>query len=201
MTERQDRLVSSDLIQPFMLAISEEIGNFSLQLILQQAGYDGFPPGWPGRVLAGMRSSEFAAIQRCVRDYYGRGARGLLLRVGRETWTAMIETASPARKALIRLSKFTPRAYRIRLSLDLLAEKLRGPDGKAEVQPQGQDFLLLDYTSDGTYGQKTAEPVCWSTQGLIQGALFWSIGNEMDVEEIGCRAMGDEACKFRIKLV
>ncbi len=199
MGERQDRLLSKDFIQPFMVAISEEIGNFSLQLVLQQAGYDGMAIDWPEQELAGMHSSEFAAVQRCLRDYYGRGARGLLQRVGRETWTAMIQNSSHGRKASFSLMKLAPRSYRIRQVLELLAEKLRGPGGEVSIHSQDLDFLLVDRSSDSTFGQKTAEPICWSTLGLIQGALFWAFGNEMDVEEISCRATGEEACKFRIK--
>jgi len=200
MSERQNRILSRDYIRSFMVAISEEIGNFSLQIILQQVGYNGFPVGWPEQELASMSSSEFAALQHGLREYYGRGARGLLQRVGRETWTAMVQNTSPGRKVSFGLMKLAPRAFRSRQVLELLAEKLRGQDGKVNVQAQDMGFLLVDQTSDSTFGQQTSEPICWSTLGLIQGALFWAIGNEMEVEEISCCAMGGDACKFKIRL-
>ncbi len=199
MTDRPDRLLSKDFILPFMQAISEEIGNFSLRLVLRQAGHEDFADDWPDLENPIMRSAEFAALQRCLRDYYGRGARGLLQRVGLETWNAILQDVSPGRKAF-GLMKLLPRSYRLRQALELLAERLRGEDGKVSVRLEGNDFYLVDYTSDGTFGQSTPAPICWSTLGLIQGAMAWANCPVKDVEEIGCRATGADACTFKITL-
>ena len=201
MTGRQDRVLSKNFILPFMEAISEEIGQFSLRLVLRQAGHDSFADDWPDMENPALRSAEFATILRCLREYYGRGARGLLRRVGRETWNAMVQTISPVRKASFRLMKLAPRSYRTRLVLELLAEKLRGEGGEVSVHTQDLDFFLVDKTSDSTIGQTASEPICWSTLGMIQGALYWADCMDVDIEEISCCATGAEACKFKITFI
>jgi predicted hydrocarbon binding protein len=89
---------------------------------------------------------------------------------------------------------------RRRRSLELLANTLREGGGEASVHTLDMDLLLVDHSAATTLNQTSTEPICFVTLGLIQGALFWVTGQETDMEEIACKAVGAPACEFKIKL-
>jgi predicted hydrocarbon binding protein len=62
------------------------------------------------------------------------------------------------------------------------------------------DLLLVDRSAAATLGQTNVEPICFVTLGLIDRAFYWATGQEVDIEEITCKAAGAPACEFRIKL-
>ena len=76
---------------------------------------------------------------------------------------------------------------------------LREGGGAASVHTLDLDLLLVDHSAAATLNQTSAEPICFVTLGLIQGALFWAAGQEADMEEIACKAAGAPACEFKIK--
>jgi predicted hydrocarbon binding protein len=48
------------------------------------------------------------------------------------------------------------------------------------------------------------QPVCHVNIGFIQEIAQWAMGagkEEVEVNEIACRAMGDSACRYQVRLV
>jgi predicted hydrocarbon binding protein len=112
----------------------------------------------------------------------------------------MLEEKAPfGQKARRWLISLLPRGTRARLALEDLARDMSGAGGRVSVHLLDIDLYLIDRTSDVTFGRKSAEPICWTTVGLIQEALQRGSGMEYDIEETDCRAVGAEACKFRIR--
>lgn len=66
------------------------------------------------------------------------------------------------------------------------------------VHALDRDLLLADHTSTSTLGQSETKSICCVKVGLLQECLFWASGKEHNVEEISCRAKGDQACEFKI---
>jgi predicted hydrocarbon binding protein len=198
--ERPARRLSNRLAHCFFQAVETEMGLYGLHVMLQQAGLqrcvDHLPPV-DDRV--DVLATEFAAFQQHMRVYLGRGARGALNRIGHAAWLGLVDNAAVGWKFRVRALRWLPRAARARQALELLAAWLRQPDGKVSVHLLDIDLILMDQSSDTTYGQAAEEPICWVTLGMIQGALAWALGEECDVEEFACRALGAEACKFRVK--
>jgi predicted hydrocarbon binding protein len=60
-------------------------------------------------------------------------------------------------------------------------------------------LILVDESSDFTFGQTDELNICWVTQGMLEEVLQWGSNQEYDVEEITCRATGGEVCKFQIR--
>ena len=197
---RVDRSMPADFMRRFLGAIALEMGSYSLQLMLLQAGLQRFgdiatlPDNLPS-----TRSSEFAALQNSIRVYYGQGARGSLNRIGRSAWHELVRAAGFNHKAGHALMRLLPRSQRARLTLNELATRMRGTDGNVAVHLLDMDLYFFDHTSDATFGQTASEPICWATLGMVQGALQWATGVEYNVDETSCRAMGAEACQFRIR--
>ena len=142
----------------------------------------------------------YASLQQALRLFYGRGARGILLRIGEGMWNRMMAQANLLQKTELEIVRRLPVPARRRRMLELVADILREGGGAATVHTLDMDLLLVDHSSAATLNQTSVEPICFVTLGLIQAALFWATGQEADMEEIACKATGAPACEFKIQL-
>jgi predicted hydrocarbon binding protein len=153
-----------------------------------------------------MDSSEsaktYAALQAAMRTYYGRGARGVLLRVGQRLWNFLLDDAALGGKAQAAFVKRLPLMTRRRKAiLELLARLIGAQANDITVHTLDLDLLLVDHASPATDSQHDSHPICFVTQGLIRESLVWATGQNFDVEEISCKATGKESCEFKIMAV
>ncbi len=176
------------------------MGVYSLHMMLRQAGLDRYVDRLPsGNRRAEIYSSEYARFQKEIRDYYGRGARGSLNRIGRRVFQRMEREAVFPDKIRLLWIRLLPAVARRRQILDWLAGQLQMPDGKISNHTLDLDLIFVVHSSDSTCGQSENQPVCWVTQGMLQEALVWATDEELDIEEITCQAAGGETCTFRIR--
>jgi predicted hydrocarbon binding protein len=143
-------------------------------------------------------AEAFAEIQRRLRVYYGRGARGILLRIGQNLWKPVLQQPGILTRLLAFGLKVMPAGMRQKPALDILARAMRGREGSVSVHSMDLNLLFVDSSSPTTTGLQEAQPVCFVTLGLIRGMLFWATGKDYDVEETGCCAMGNDACEFKV---
>jgi predicted hydrocarbon binding protein len=184
-----------------MQAIDEEMGGYSLRMMLRNAGLERYIDELPpDNQQTEVYASEYAILLRSIRDYYGSGSRGSLTRIGRATWRRLIASAPLIRRVeflLLPLLSLIPRCQR---ALNYLANCMQEPDGEVSVHLLDTDLIFVDRSSDSTFGQDEGKPICWITLGMIQAALGGITSKDQDVEEITCRAEGEDACKFRVRL-
>lgn len=142
----------------------------------------------------------YASLQSAMRTYYGRGARGVLLRVGQRLWPLLLEDAALTSKAQAAVIRRLPQNSRRKPALELLSRFLGAHPGDLTVHSQDLDLLLADHASPTTQGVQHSSPICFVTQGLISESLLWATGQRHDVEETACRARGDHDCEFKITM-
>ncbi|MFZ5920991.1 MAG: V4R domain-containing protein [Chloroflexota bacterium] len=155
-------------------------------------------PGTAARLDATAAADAYVSIQRAMSIYFGRGARLTLLRIGRILWVHALDNAPVGIKAQSRIVRGLPAGLRPKAALEMLARLLGGRD-QVSVHTLDLELVLVDRASplpQNLHGEAT---VCYVTLGLIQGALSWATGREVDVEETSCRAAGAATCEFRIK--
>ncbi|MCI0551357.1 MAG: hypothetical protein L0287_10405 [Anaerolineae bacterium] len=140
----------------------------------------------------------YAALQAAMRIYFGRGARGVLLRVGQRLWNRLLDDAALGGKAQAALIKRLPLATRRKSTLELLGKFIGGESGDITVHTLDLDLLFADHASPTSHDQSSSAPICFVTQGLIRESLFWATGHGYDVVEISCKATGENACEFKI---
>lgn len=200
--QRADRFLPGHLSHCFLRAAAVEAGEYAVLMMLHQAGLTRFTNSDDQLVepAQGLRAAELAALQTTMREYYGRGARGMLNRIGEAAWLELQQEVSLGHKVWRVLRRALPRNVRARQTLEELARHLRGADGNVAVHLLDVELYLIDRSSDSTFGQAAEEPVCWVTMGMIEAALRQTLGSDVDVEEVNCRAMGAEACKFRVRI-
>lgn len=143
-------------------------------------------------------AKAYASLQAAMRAYFGRGARGVLLRVGQRMWDHLLEDASLGGRAQAGIIKRLPLGARRKPTLDLLAKFLSSLPGDITVHTLDLDLLFVDHASPTASGQNESAPICFVTQGLVRASLFWSAGAAHDVEETACKAQGHHACEFKI---
>ena len=94
-----ERTLSSHFLHHFVGALENEMGQESLATVLAKSG---LPSEWPDseqwRDLNGKAAAEaYAGLQKAIRTYYGRGARGTLIRVGGNLWNRLLDESLRSR--------------------------------------------------------------------------------------------------------
>ena len=142
----------------------------------------------------------YAALQAAMRIYFGRGARGVLLRVGQRLWDRLLEDAALGGKAQAAVIKRLPLATRRKTTLELLGRFIGGASGDITIHTLDLDLLVVDHASPTAHDQNASAPICFVTQGLIRESLYWSTGQGYDVAEVSCKATGENTCEFKITI-
>ena len=140
----------------------------------------------------------YAALQSAMRIYYGRGARGTLIRVGQRLWKILLEDSALGGKAQAAIIKQLPLNTRRKQTLELLGKFIGAQPGDVTIHILDLDLLLIDHASPSTHDQTSPIPICYITQGLIRESLLWATGQNHDVEETSCKATGQDTCEFKI---
>lgn len=184
-------------LRRLLLALEGVVGHGGLITMLRQARlirYTGELPPY-NRELR-LQAAEYAALVQAVEVYFGRGARGILLRVGRGAFEQLIkhQPLNVAGHRLVFLG--LPRPARARRILRWLAAEIAAPHGRVEVSHAGGRFVVLDYEGDSVFGRRREAPGCSLTIGQIQAALGWATGREYEVVETECKGLGAPACRF-----
>ena len=197
-----DRTLSGRFLYHFVETIASELGQENFSIVLEKAS---LPSDWSDAThwknLDGTTAAEaYAGLQKGMRTYYGRGARGILIRVGGNLWKRLLDDAPVALKAQSKILFGLPVNARRKSALELLAKLLSDQRGDVTVHTLDLDLLLADKASPGTLGQSESEHICYVTLGLLRECLYWATGQEHDIEETSCRANGGEACEFKITI-
>ncbi len=193
---------SGAIMRRFVETLSSEIGHDTFTAVLSKAG---LPEVWAhsahfGALDEANSAQAYSRLQHALRKYYGRGARGILLRIGTKLWNQLLDDAPFGLKAQTAVVRGLPKSLRRKPALELLAKLLSVAPGDITVHTLDLDLLLVDHTSPSTHEQTDDEPICFVTLGLIRECLYWADGQEHDIEERACKAMGAAKCEFKITI-
>jgi predicted hydrocarbon binding protein len=190
------------IMRRFVETLSSEVGHETFSAALSKAG---FPEEWahPEHFAAlddKQTAQAYSSMQSAMRIYYGRGARGILLRIGTKLWDHLLDDSSFGLKAQSKFIHALPKSLRPKPTLELLARILSATAGNVAVHNLDLDLLLVDQTSPTTLDQSDDSPICFVTFGLIRECLYWADGQVYDIEERTCRAVGARQCEFKITI-
>lgn len=197
-----EQTLSNHFLRHFVQVLESELGHENLATVLAKAN---MPSDWSdparSRNRSGTNAAEtYSGLQKAIRTYYGRGARGILIRVGGNLWERLLDNAPLALKVQAKFLNALPVNARRKSILELLARLLANQSGDVTVHTLDMDLLFADHASPGTVGQRETAHICYVSLGLVRECLFWASGQEHDIEETSCRATGDEVCEFKITI-
>lgn len=194
---------SSRILRRFVETVAVELGadQFRAMLALSELPSEWAKPQTFQKMNATRSAEIYAALQAAMRSHFGRGSRGVLLRVGQRMWHFLLEDAALGGKAQAALIRRLPLSTRRRKSiLELLGSMIgAGPDD-ITVHTLDLDLLVVDRASPAAQGQRASRPICFVTQGLIRESLLWATGQNFDVEETSCKANGHDTCEFKVTI-
>jgi predicted hydrocarbon binding protein len=160
---------------------------------------DNYPPG--DTETSGHAVHFMSDINRALYDIYGaRGARAILNRIGRGRAKNAIEENATFANAVKTAIHFLPGRMKVKLVLERVSKEFsQQMNTSVRIYEEGNAFFWQDSNCAGCIGWTSETPVCFTTTGFIQGVLAWGLGGEdFKVQEIACRAKGDEACLYQI---
>jgi len=191
---------SSRILRRFVATVALELGaeQFNAMLGLAQLPAEWAKPDMFLKMDAVESAKAYASLQAAMRTYFGRGARGVLLRVGQRLWNHLLDDAALGGKAQAAVIRRLPITARRKQTLELLAKFIGTQSGDITIHTLDIDLLLVDHASPAADGQRAPSPICFVTQGLIRESLFWSTGQGYDVVETSCKATGENDCEFKI---
>ena len=191
---------SNRILRRFVETVVRELGadQFNAMLALAKLPADWAKPETFAKMDVSEAAKTYAALQAAMRAYYGRGARGVLLRVGQRLWNHLLDDAALGGKAQAAIIKRLPLAARRKPALELLARFIGNRPGDITVHTLDLDLLFADHASPAADGQSDPAPICFVTQGMIREAMFWATGQGHDIEETACKAQGNHNCEFKI---
>lgn len=194
--------LSFDILRTFVETLSAEIGPETFKAVLSKSE---LPREWATMssfqsMDGGQKAQSYARLQSALRTYYGRGARGILLRIGSKMWKPLLDSAPLGVKTQASLVRGLPKPLRRKQALDVLAKLLSFKRGDVTVHTLDLDLLFVDLASPTSTGQIEESPICFVNLGLIRECLFWALGEEHDIEERACCAAGARQCEFKITI-
>lgn len=196
-----DRPMSNATIRVLLDAVEEVMGANGTKAVLNSGGLTDFAAAYPPKDLEMDRHfSEYGAIQQAVEDFYGpRGARAMLLRIGRATFRfglkdqpAILGLAGVALKAI-------PEKKRMKIILDKMAAAASERIGQpSSVKEEDDAFYYIQDDCPCRWRPEHDKPCCYVSVGAIMEAMAWTTGKVYKVEEVACISNGASNCVYRI---
>ncbi len=145
--------------------------------------------------------AHISNINKGLEEIYGpRGARGLALRGGRAIFSRGLRQFGALAGVSDLAFKVLPLQTKLKIGVPAVARIFtQFSDQTSYVEEFDEHFLYTMERCSMCWGQETDRPICFIGVGILQETLRWvSNGLEFRVDQIACKAMGDEACVFKV---
>lgn len=185
-----------------LLALEDIMGRNGVNAVLNLAQLrhriNNYPPG---NLDLQFGFEEVSGIQRAIDDMYGpRGGKGLGVRAGRACFKYVLKEFGIMLGLADLAFRVLPLSLKLKVGFNAFVETLNTfSDQVVRLEEDKRRFLYIIERCPACWGRRTSYPCCHLSTGLLHEALYWvSGGNEFDVKEITCIAMGDTTCTFEV---
>jgi predicted hydrocarbon binding protein len=197
----EERPMPNAALRVLLDAIEEVMGENGTKAVLNAGGLSKYINNYPPKDLE-MKATfaEYGAVQQAVEEFYGpRGARAMLLRIGRATFQFGLRD-QPAILGLVGVAlKALPEKTRMKLILERMAnaavERVNQPT--TLIEEEDAFYFVVD-RCPCEWRPAHDKPCCYTTMGVLMEAMAWTTGKFYKVEEVACIANGASNCVYRI---
>jgi predicted hydrocarbon binding protein len=197
----EERPMPNAALRVLLDAIEEVMGENGTKAVLNAGGLARYINNYPPKTLDRQANfAEYGAVQQAVEEFYGpRGARAMLLRIGRATFQfglkdqpAILGLAGIALKAL-------PEKTRMKFILDKMANAASERiDQPSHVVEEDDAFYYIQDECPCRWRPEHDKPCCYVSVGALMEAMAWTTGKVYKVEEVACISNGATNCVYRI---
>ena len=199
---REDAVIVNALVRQALVSAQEVMGENGLNTVLRTSGLERFIDNFPPDNLEpAIKTSDYARLNEVIEEFYGRGGRGMLRRIGK----ASFQYAVREQAALLGLAgaalKLLPTKQRIKFILNALVNALKksNPQVNAWLDETGENLAYCDASCAICHGRQNSDAICYLYIGSIGEAVQWATGQEFAIVETHCAAKGDPHCRFEVK--
>lgn len=198
---REDAVIVNALVRQALVAAQDVMGENGLDAVLRASGLERFVGNFPPDDLnPSIQASQYARFNAAIEEFYGRGGRGMLRRIGK----ASFEYAVREQAALLGIAgaalKLLPERQRVKFILGQMVSALKktNPQVDAWVDDSGERVAYIESTCAICHSRVSETPICHLYFGSIGEAVRWATGREHQIIETHCLAKGDPYCRFEV---
>ena len=198
---REDAVIVNALVRQALTAAQEVMGENGLNAVLRASGLEKFIGAFPPNDLnPAIATSQYARLNAAIEEFYGRGGRGMLKRIGKASFEYAIREQSALLGVAGAALKLLPERQRIKFSLNSTVGALKksNPQVDAWVDDSGARVAYVDATCGICHGRRSETPICHLYIGSLGEAVRWATGREHAIVETQCTAKGDPHCRFEV---
>lgn len=199
----EDRQMPASALRLLLSATQAVVGPQATRMILRRAGMDEGLDDHPLTPLAPVTFGEYARLEQAIEDVYGpRGARPILLRVGRELFRSSLQEhagLSGFAGGAFRHMPFLSPERKIKLLLQQMVAAFEQTINESAWLEEDETLfrIVLDECACEVRPRHSV-PCCLVAAGAFSQALTWLTGKPVSVREITCLNLGADACRYHI---
>jgi predicted hydrocarbon binding protein len=197
----EERLMPNANLFVLLVAIEEVMGENGIKAVLNSANLGRFIDNYPpNNTNLEATFSDYGAVQQAVEEFYGpRGARAMLIRIGRATFRYTLQE-QPAILGLAGIAlKALPMGARMKLVLDNITKAANEDVNlQAHLREEPDAFYYVNEECPCRWRPKHDSPACFTTVGVLQESMNWATGKNFKVEEVACISNDASACVYRV---
>ena len=201
MANVDDLVLVNALMRQALVAIEEVMGQKGLNAVLRTSHLDQYIDHLPPDDLEpAVNASDYARLNAAIEEFYGRGGRGILQRIGKASFEyAIREQSTLFGLAGVALKVLSTKA-RVRFVLTRMAATVKkaNPQLQVDVEETEYGFAYVAHICSLCYGRHSDKPVCHLYVGSITEGVRSATGQAYQVQETHCIAKGDPYCRFAV---
>ena len=201
MQNREDAMIVNSLVHQALVSAQEVMGDNGLNAVLRTSGLERFIGNFPPNNLEpSIPASQYARLNQAIEEFYGRGGKGMLRRIGKASFQYGVKEQSALLGVAGMALKLLPEKQKIKFILNGMADALKKTNAQvnAWVDESGDHLAYCESTCAICHSRQSETPVCHLYVGSITEAVHWATGKEYQVVETHCLAKGDEYCRFEV---
>jgi predicted hydrocarbon binding protein len=195
--------IANAIMRQALMAIEEVMGTPGLKAVLRASGLDKYIDNLPPDDLEPAISfQDYAKLNQAIEDFYGRGGRGMLKRIGRASFQYGVSEQATLMGIAGVAMKLMPKRQRIKFVLNSLGNALKKASPGTEFWVDDRDDNIAYCIRDCSIcaGRHADKPAGHLLIGSITEAVQWATGEEMQVRETMCMCKGDPYGRFEVEL-
>src|SRR5512147_2883576 len=184
MTTREDAVIINSLVRQALTSAQEVMGDNGLNAVLRTSGLERFIGNFPPNNLEpSIPASQYAKLNQSIEEFYGRGGKGMLRRIGKASFQYGVREQSALLGVAGMALKLLPEKQKIKFILNGMADALKKSNAQVDawVDDRGDRLAYCESTCAICHSRQSTEPVCHLYVGSVTEAVHWATGKDYQV--------------------